>query len=83
LDTKNVRIIFFCMIHYDRVKKKRPIFLNFAEIRRIRTGPNSKFGKFWNSNSKILKNKKIMKKTRSNSKNIGEEIFSNLDRLLS
>jgi hypothetical protein len=38
--------------------KNVSIFLNFTEIRPIRTGTNSKFSAFWILNSKNLKNKK-------------------------
>jgi ABC-type ATPase with predicted acetyltransferase domain len=36
----------------------RPIFPKIAKIRRDRPGPNLKITDFWNSNLKILKNKK-------------------------
>jgi hypothetical protein len=66
--------------------KMRSIFLNSVKIQRIRAGRNLEFNEFWNSNSKILKKlkslEKLCKKTRSNSKNIGEEFFSNLDRFV-
>jgi hypothetical protein len=58
---------------------------HFAEIRRIRASPNSKITKFTFHCSKFHKkikiSKKICKKTRSNSKVTGEEIFVKPDRL--
>jgi hypothetical protein len=60
------------------------IFLKITEIRWDRPGPNLKIADFWNSNSENFEKKsgKLSKKTRSNSKNIGGEIFSNLDHFV-
>jgi hypothetical protein len=63
--------------------KNRPIFLKIVEIWLDRPGPNLKIADFWNSNSEISKKlENYVKKTRSNSKNIGGEIFSNLNHFV-
>jgi hypothetical protein len=58
---------------------------HFSEIQRIRTGPNLKITEFtvhcFKISEKIKISKKICKKTRSNSKVIGEEIFVKPSRL--
>jgi hypothetical protein len=54
----------------------------FAEIRWIRSEPNSKIGRIYCSQIKIFKKSgKYYKKTRANSKHFGEEIFANLHHL--
>jgi hypothetical protein len=65
---------------------QRHIFLKFSEIRRIQTGLSLKTAKNTVHYFKILEKdkkqqKKICKKTRSNSKITGEEIFVKTSRL--
>jgi hypothetical protein len=67
--------------------KMRLIFLKITQIQRDRPVLNLKIIDFLNLKSEILKKikknlERLCKKTRSNYKNIGGEIFSNLDRFV-
>jgi CRISPR/Cas system-associated endoribonuclease Cas2 len=62
----------------------RPIFPKFGRFGQDRIQNSANYGiqnqKIW---EKIKKNlEKLCKKTRSNSKNIGEEFFSNIDHFV-